>query len=180
MLPDRPSTAARYLLIRLAIHRGDHGMQLDAYAGSSAKCGIASSSQTLQRIPSGPTNFETLRCRRGSARPGPSRANSGVGTIATDVAGHPHIDVRVVWMRILGEERRCRHDQSRLLGHRHGKVRGGTGQVAERPAGSRCNGVRDQTAPAGRVYSAACACTNSRMLVGARPVSRVKSSVMRS
>jgi hypothetical protein len=37
-----------------------------------------------------------------------------------------------------------------------------------------------QAVVAGRVNSAACACTNSRMLVGARPVSRVKSSVMRS
>ena len=32
----------------------------------------------------------------------------------------------------------------------------------------------------GRVNSAAWACTNSRTLVGARPASRVKSSVMRS
>src|SRR6266403_4519517 len=37
MLPDRPSTAARYLIIRLAIDCGDHGIQLDSYAGSSAK-----------------------------------------------------------------------------------------------------------------------------------------------
>ena len=39
---------------------------------------------------------------------------------------------------------------------------------------------RVQAAAAGRVYSAACSRTNSRMLIGARPVSRVKSSVMRS
>ena len=57
-------------------------------------------------------------------------------------------------------------------------------EVANDPAPRRGDGSSDvglvQAVVAGRVNSTACACTNSRMLVGAWPVSRVKSSVMRS
>src|SRR6516162_4330606 len=43
-----------------------------------------------------------------------SFANPDIGATATDVAGHPGLDIRIAGMKILRQKRRRRHDLSRL------------------------------------------------------------------